>query len=414
MRRKIGKLAFESSRTIAVYFLVVLAVVILLSTTAIAGNYTILDLGTLGQPDGALAYGLNDSGQVVGTCDLGPYHSDFDSYNTHAFRTAPNSSMTNLNGASNIGPTIAGYTNYGQGYAYAINASGQAVGYAYPNNTFPTYMFRTTPTGEISATDLGTPEGPSNGVPGGIAYGINASGQVVGLAPTAIGATTYHAFRTTPNTGTDPTADLGTLGGVNSQAQGINTIGQATGFSDLADLTTHAFRTAANGSILPGSDLGTLGGSNSYGYAINSSGQVTGKSQVAGNTSQHAFRTTAAGNVTPAGDLGTLGGTMSEALAINDAGQVVGNSTTAGDPSPTHAFFADSTGTMQDLNNLIPPGSGWILYSATGINNLGQIAGNGNKGAFLLTPAVPEPGSLALLAVGCTGLLARRRVRRAA
>lgn len=45
---------------------------------------------------------------------------------------------------------------------------------------------------------------------------------------------------------------------------------------------------------------------------------------------------------------------------------------------------------MQDLNNLIPASSGWVLVEANAINNTGQITGYGLKGghnhAFLLTP----------------------------
>ena len=48
------------------------------------------------------------------------------------------------------------------------------------------------------------------------------------------------------------------------------------------------------------------------------------------------------------------------------------------------------TNNMQDLNALIPSGSGWVLRNATAINNAGQIVGWGDVGAeshgFLLTP----------------------------
>jgi probable HAF family extracellular repeat protein len=46
---------------------------------------------------------------------------------------------------------------------------------------------------------------------------------------------------------------------------------------------------------------------------------------------------------------------------------------------------------MLDLNNLIPSGSGWVLQVANGVNDGGQIVGNGTIGGqthgFLLTPA---------------------------
>ena len=48
------------------------------------------------------------------------------------------------------------------------------------------------------------------------------------------------------------------------------------------------------------------------------------------------------------------------------------------------------TNNMQDLNALIPGGSGWALRNATAINNAGQIVGWGDVGTeshgFLLTP----------------------------
>jgi probable HAF family extracellular repeat protein len=52
--------------------------------------------------------------------------------------------------------------------------------------------------------------------------------------------------------------------------------------------------------------------------------------------------------------------------------------------------FLWSRETMVDLNSFLPTNSGWVLYGATGINDLGQIVGdgthNGLNRAFLLTP----------------------------
>jgi probable HAF family extracellular repeat protein len=64
---------------------------------------------------------------------------------------------------------------------------------------------------------------------------------------------------------------------------------------------------------------------------------------------------------------------------INDSGVIVGGP------------LIYSTGTLQNLNNLIPSGSGVTLDDATGINDKGQILANGSNGvngehAFLLTP----------------------------
>jgi hypothetical protein len=66
---------------------------------------------------------------------------------------------------------------------------------------------------------------------------------------------------------------------------------------------------------------------------------------------------------------------------------------------------------MVDLNSLISPLSGWVLDRGFGINDVGQITGigviGGEQHAFLLTP-VPEPGALALMALGLSFLMRLR------
>ena len=87
-------------------------------------------------------------------------------------------------------------------------------------------------------------------------------------------------------------------------------------------------------------------------------------------------------------DLGTLG-TDSTAWAINSGGQVVGASYVT--PGTIHAFLWEKGIGIVDLNNLIPPGSGFYLESAYYLNDRGQISGNaildnGQERAYLLTP----------------------------
>ena len=57
---------------------------------------------------------------------------------------------------------------------------------------------------------------------------------------------------------------------------------------------------------------------------------------------------------------------------------------------------------MVDGNDLIPADSGWALQDATGINDAGEIVGDGvidgQDHAFLLTP-IPEPSVIWLLSV---------------
>ena len=119
--------------------------------------------------------------------------------------------------------------------------------------------------------------------------------------------------------------------------------------------------------------------------AINCFGVIVGSSWLAGDSQTDAFLY-ANGSMA---DLGTLGGSFSQAYAINDAGQVVGFSRTKGD-TDRHAFLWTSKGKMQDLNQLIPPHSGWGLQPANFISDDGKIAGGGIIGgaghAFLLVP----------------------------
>ena len=73
-----------------------------------------------------------------------------------------------------------------------------------------------------------------------------------------------------------------------------------------------------------------------------------------------------------------------------------------------------------DLNTLLPPKSGWVLTSATGISDAGQIVGygydpSGKFTAYELTPVgnqVPEPSVLAFFGMVCAGMAVRAAVRR--
>jgi probable HAF family extracellular repeat protein len=144
---------------------------------------------------------------------------------------------------------------------------------------------------------------------------------------------------------------------------------------------------------------------------INDSGQVVGTAMTASGE-HHAFRTAPNQPINlDTDDIGTLGDLSSFASGINDGGQVVGAALTAS--GEFHAFVHRGAGPMQDLNELIDPTLGWVLYDARGINDLGQIVGTGNHNgdirAFLLTP-IPEPASIVLALVGVSSLaLCQRR-----
>ena len=173
--------------------------------------------------------------------------------------------------------------------------------------------------------------------------------------------------------------DLGTLGGRDSGASGINNNGQVVGSADTSDYTTHAFL-YSGGSM---QDLGTLGGNNSEANGINNSGQVVGAASTSGDSGYDAFLYSG-GSMQ---DLGTLGGTYSYAYGINNSGQVVGQSYVSG---PATRAFLYSGGSMQDLGTLPAPFD--YSISANAINNGGQVVGVASSGSVPVpsfTAAVP-------------------------
>ena len=161
--------------------------------------------------------------------------------------------------------------------------------------------------------------------------------------------------------------DIGTLGGLQSEAYGINVRNQVVGRAQTASGAWHAFLwTAGLGMV----DLGTLGGSSSLALAINTRGQVTGSADLPGGSS-HAFLWSASTGMV---DLGTLPGeTDSVGYAINDRGTVVGSSSQA--QSARRPFQWDVTSGPR----LIPvtmPATALLQGAAVAINNAGQVAGH--------------------------------------
>lgn len=178
--------------------------------------------------------------------------------------------------------------------------------------------------------------------------GINAAGDVVGVSPSASGNCHAALFRN------GQVIDLGTLGGLISEASAINRAGLIVGNSQIASGYVHAFLYSSN--VM--TDLGTLGGANSYATAINDAGQIVGRSEMSDGTT-HAFLY-AAGVMT---DLGA-----GAASSINTVGQIVINSS---------GFISVYTnGAMQTLPELPCPSGELQSGAAYAINDSGEVVGD--------------------------------------
>lgn len=306
---------------------------------------------------------------------------------------------------TDLGAFPGGNLSQGQ----AINIIGQVAGYARFADYNEHGFVWTDRTGLV---DLGSLPPASNF---SAAQGINAFGDVVGYSK-------YHdsLYQHAVLWSNGQLRDLGTLpGGNSSQANGINDLGEITGFANGTGPGLYAVIWDKQGGIRA---LSSLSGNFSQGNAINLEGEVAGLSITEDGTSlgvlwskplgiralpklaetdsfAYALGINNLGQVVGASginavlwqndtnhtvlSLGVFPSGLNAAYAINDAGQVVGESGGA-------AFLWTQAQGLQNLDNLIPADSGWKLYVATAINDRGQITGagliNGQEHGFLLTP----------------------------
>ena len=329
---------------------------------------------------------INNLGQVAGTT----HNADFTVF--QGFRTEANSP---INPSTDELGLISGATSSS---ATGINNLGQVAGTdEIPIPAFPGEFFgRAVRADPANATpvDLGPDLDSSCDAYSSNANGINDLGQLTGQAtlvdPDCTTVAGFHAYRTLPNGPMSTATDLGALETGNiSVGYAINASGQVVGYSNGEIGVFQAPFLATPGTAMM--YLGTLGGNQAVAQGINSAGQVVGYSNLANNPpgffDDNAFLLNPGSTIF---DLGTLGGSSSVAYGINKAGQIVGFSTTPGDVA-THAFLYQN-GSMYDLNDLIPADSGWVLQSASAINDFGQIVGtgtlNGVSSAFRLDPTV--------------------------
>lgn len=288
--------------------------------------------------------------------------------------------------------------------ANAVNSKGQVIGGALNTISDPNSLeapgFLPTQTRAFlwengAMQDLGTLGGTD-----ALAQFINDQGQVVGWSYTSSEPNSTCPSFLPVATGsfiwdrTHGMQDLGTLGGTCTLVTGLNNNGIAVGAYVNDEEIQRGF-VWQNGTI---QDLrASLGGDFLSPEGINDHGIIAGWAYLAENASYHAALWRGVGNII---DLGAVAGDdCSFATAINAQSQIVGSSIGDGCSfdDNAHAILWES-GSLYDLNTLVPAGASLHLLLAVGINDRGEIAGtalgvDGNRHDFLLVPCVVSSAS---------------------
>jgi probable HAF family extracellular repeat protein len=314
---------------------------------------SIVDLGTLGGPNSAVAWPVkNNRGVIAGIAETSRLDPLGEAWSCSAFFPGDPSGHTCLgfvweSGRMRALPTLGG----DNGFATGVNQRGQVVGWAENTVHDPTcnppqvLQFRAVIWGPGNGRIQELP--PLRGDTVTAATAINDRGQVVGISGICDNAVGRFSARHAVLWEKGKAVDIGNLGGVAWHTpMAINDRGDVVGFSNP-----------------PGDDGGRF--------------------------IAHAFLWTGHGGII---DLGTLpGDTISQALGINARRQVVGLSC---GQSGCRAFLWDG-GVMTDLNTLVASGSAGHLVFANDINDAGVIAGQAldqETGEGLAFAAVPNRG----------------------
>ena len=318
---------------------------------------TVLDLGTLGGPNSAVAWPVkNTQGILVGIAQTNRPDPLGENWSSAAFYTGPNTTgFINLGfvwerGHMRALPTLGG----NHGFATGANNHGQAVGWA-----------------ENTCRD-----------------GTCVPPQVLQFRPVVWDLNHGDRIRELPLF----------RGDTSGAATGINDEGQAIGISGICDqaIGRHTARHAVlwdNGRVI---DLGNLGAPYwNTPTAINQRGDIVGFAGTPGDPEGnilHAFIWTKKSGIKP---LGALPGRTpqhvhSEAYGINERRQVVGISCDA-DFTDCRGFVWEN-GVMRDINDLKQPAYTARIEQAKDINDSGEITGRaldpttGVRTAFLAKP----------------------------
>jgi probable HAF family extracellular repeat protein len=373
----------KSSGLVAAIAIVVAALEMPVQLAAQQIRYKLIDMGTFGGPASFLTNPgngpgflvLNDAGVLVGRSDTAVFNPIIGDFLAHAFRWEKGV-------LSDLGTPAGAVFSQANG----VNARGwiaidYSAGVVDPLNGGPIFLGALWKNGQF--LDVGTLGGLETD-----ALYVNNAGQVVGFStinrtpdPFSFLGAPIHPFIWRDGV----ISDLGTLGGPDAGVAqncanprsnlvtGTSFIGSNAN-PDTGLPTSHPYLWE-NGEL---KDLGTLGGT------IQGNDVGVGE-QCVNNAGQVAGTSFLAGNSISRAflwehgvmrDLGTLGGDNSQTTWLNDAGDVVGEADLPGaDLTGIHHAFLWRNGAMIDLGTL---GS---TSHAVAVNSKGQVVGRSRIGA---------------------------------
>ncbi|MCC7146218.1 MAG: PEP-CTERM sorting domain-containing protein [Phycisphaeraceae bacterium] len=337
-------------------------------------------------PDSSMANGINDAGQIVGS--VVKYNASNQCLGSRALRWDDSGHPTEL---GVLGMHPSGYTEC---TAYAINASGAAMGWA------RSY--------DADGHDLGP--------------------RVVRWDPASAAPMEFGHLGTNANGYTECCAYV------------INADGATAGWAKKFDVLGNniGWRPVRWDALGNATELEVLG-ADAKGYSLGYAHQITDQGTAVGRVEKYDASGKKLGPRPTRWDAGSSAVTELDILGtdvngyanghandISEAGVVVGSIDkydVLGKKLGPVAVLWNPDGTVVDLNSLIDPDAGWTLYTAIAISDTGWIAGEGyydspddsshwreNRFWLMHVPAaVPEPTSGVLLAVGTLALSARRK-----
>ena len=313
-------------------------------------------------------------------------------------------------------------------YSYTASAGAAVILGAYPTSSNYTIAYGINDLGVITGYsdvtnavrwETGTAAAPASttallvAATGAVGRDINLAGQIAGEN----GA---KAALFTPSGGGYTLTDIGSLiaGAISSAAYGINASGQVVGnyFDGTVSkcfLWTPAAPNGTTGTVVTLSDLG---GNFCVGNEINDAGQIAGSSTVPGPGPLHAV--VWGSTLTPIDLL--PGSDESYGTSINDAGQIAGYHTPAA--GPTRAAVWTPSGSTWSLLDLTAPAlsgqSGVISSAALDINDAGFVVGYTNDGSIVRAffwqngtfIELPDPGPAIVQANALTNLTGNRAI----